>query len=458
MSGSLPGAIRTTHLCSDAMKRIVGALVAASCLMVAIDATEASAPVASLSSAARATALARSARTLTDVVRVYQAGTLSLDVYARATNAAVLGSGSWAITRNVSVPMSRVMRGSVVVQQPEIAGFRFPMATTVLPAEAIAALMGRDVAAVVAQGRVVMAAITANQRGAKVGDTIDLEGAAGNIVTLTIGMLADDALVGGTELLLNTVQGDQLGIVDPGGIVIWGFPTRAGIDAGLVAQGLDPRADTRIRRSWDPFDPDYTLSTSETKVYFGEFAYKVRTNGFEVDVTPTWEATHLPAERELYPTGIRARCNNTVRADLLAALAEVVAAGLSDKIEVTNTNTYGGCYYPRFARYSGALGFLSRHSWGSPLDTNTVSNAQGSVPQMDCTVVRIFRKHNYAWGGNFLRADGMHFEWVGERRDLYQYPSKYCPNLPISTAQAEPTTLRTSRSMLFHDAGWSGDE
>ena len=77
---------------------------------------------------------------------------------------------------------------------------------------------------------------------------------------------------------------------------------------------------------------------------------------------------------------------------------------------------------------------------------------------MDCTVVRIFRKHNYAWGGNFLRADGMHFEWVGERRDLYQYPSKYCPNLPTSTSQAEPTSQRTTRSMLFYDAGWSGGE
>jgi hypothetical protein len=48
---------------------------------------------------------------------------------------------------------------------------------------------------------------------------------------------------------------------------------------------------------------------------------------------------------------------------------------------------------------------------------------------MDCRVVRIFRKWGFAWGGNFLSSDGMHFEWVGERRDQLAYPSRYCPNI-----------------------------
>jgi hypothetical protein len=37
---------------------------------------------------------------------------------------------------------------------------------------------------------------------------------------------------------------------------------------------------------------------------------------------------------------------------------------------------------------------------------------------MDCRVVQIFRKWGFAWGGNFLASDGMHFEWVNQRRDL----------------------------------------
>jgi hypothetical protein len=95
---------------------------------------------------------------------------------------------------------------------------------------------------------------------------------------------------------------------------------------------------------------------------------------------------------------------------------------------VGNTNTYGGCYGPRFNRISGNLGILSRHSWGQALDTNTLQNCQGCVPTMSCAVVRIFRAHNFAWGGNFLFTDGMHFEWTGRRTDQLAFPSRYCPN------------------------------
>ncbi len=59
---------------------------------------------------------------------------------------------------------------------------------------------------------------------------------------------------------------------------------------------------------------------------------------------------------------------------------------------------------------------------------NTVSNCQGCTPHMNCDVVRIFRRHGFAWGGNWRTPDGMHFEWVGEPRDQISYPSRFCPN------------------------------
>jgi hypothetical protein len=79
-------------------------------------------------------------------------------------------------------------------------------------------------------------------------------------------------------------------------------------------------------------------------------------------------------------------------------------------------------------------------------DTNTVSNCLGCRPVMHCDVVRIFRKHGFAWGGNFRRPDGMHFEWVGEPRHLVDFPSEYCPNVVGATVAG--SAPRVGRSVL----------
>ena len=156
-------------------------------------------------------------------------------------------------------------------------------------------------------------------------------------------------------------------------------------------------------------------------------------------VDPVWRAQYIPDQRELYAgVAIRAACNAVIKADLQAALDDVVAAGLAGAIDVANTNTYGGCYGPRFNRISGNLGILSRHSWGQALDANTLQNCQGCVPAMSCAVVRIFRAHGFAWGGNFLVPDGMHFEWTGRRTDQLASPSRYCPNPSLPSAEAIP--------------------
>ena len=81
------------------------------------------------------------------------------------------------------------------------------------------------------------------------------------------------------------------------------------------------------------------------------------------------------------------------------------------------------------------------------IDMNTNTNPQWGTPRMNCDVVRIFRKWGFAWGGNFWPTDGMHFEWVGERRDQMGFPSRYCPNkvpVPATTVPSATTSTTTS--------------
>ena len=413
--------------------------------------------------AAGASAQAVSIVTPLDVVSVGQISSLTADVWARAGAAADAAHAAWAAGRSASVPMQSVRRGDAFVQLAP-GGYHIPMSTTVLPASAVGALMGRSIAAPLAAGQVVMGSTTARLRGAQAGDIVDLVSAGGAVFSYQIGLIADDAIVGGTELLLSEPQADQLGVDIVSRIVIWGFSSRANLESQLAARGLTNSQGIRIRHSWDLANPDSTLGLAQTKELLGEFAYSVNSSG-GVSVTTDWAARFIPPTRQLFQSiGIRAQCNVVVRDDLQAALTEIAAAGLAGQIDVANANTYGGCYYPRFNRVTGTMGFLSRHSWGMALDTNTVSNAQGARPQMNCDVVRIFRKHNFAWGGNFVLADGMHFEWVGERRDLLAYPSTYCPNIGSAlgtesvSGGRQPLVTVTERATLFANDGWGAEE
>jgi hypothetical protein len=450
------------------MKRTLSAVVGALLFASTIAGADAVGPIDSIARAASATAQARSAYTVTDVVSVYnRANAIAPDVVARTAAAVESVRGAWAFGRGASVGMASIRRGSTYVQQVGN-GFTYAMSVTVLPLNAVGPLMGRDIASVLAGGAVVMGQTTADLRDAKAGDVIDLVAASGAVVSFPVGLVVDDAVVGGTEILMSPVQAGAVGIAVESRVVVWGFSSRAALDAAFSAFGVESRADVRVRRSWDAFDPDSTIGMAATKKALGEFVYRANPNGTDITVNSAWEAAYIPPVREVLvaPIPIRARCNVTILSDLRAALDDVAAAGLASAIDVDNANAYGGCYYPRFNRISGQLGFLSRHSWGQALDTNTTTNAEGATPMMNCDVVRIFRRHNFAWGGNFLTPDGMHFEWVGGRRDQYQYPSRYCPNLPVAPGTESGPTARTDiaaltpigRSTLFIEDGFANGE
>lgn len=418
----------------------------------------ADAPVVAIEGSAAAVSQAAYITSLGDAVSVFQTGELTAPIRDAAL-AAASDAGAGAVTgRGFSAGMTAIRRGATVIQQSSGSGWAFPMSITALPLEALGGIMGRTVAAPISQGSVVMGQTSAGLRGAVVGDTIELMTAGGGTLAFTIGMVAADTDIGGTEILMSTQQANLLGATLDTRVLIYGRFDRPTLQAALAQRGLSGNSRVRIRQSWDAPDPDSTMSMSRTKAILGEFQmdYANLSDLGWTAVDAEWRNEFLPAARENYPVGILAMCNKVIKADLYAALQEVVDSGLAGGIDVSNSNSYGGCSVgqARLARITQSLGSVSRHSWGQPIDINTVTNCQGCVPQMDCRIVRIFRKHNFAWGGNFLTPDGMHFEWVGEARNTLQYPSKYCPNLPggqVQSANAPPPP--TSRGTLFADDG-----
>lgn len=363
-----------------------------------------------------------------DLAVVFDVGDVDRFVVEASDRAARRVGGTATVGRTGSLGLRRITRGDNTVHAPPD-GWLIPMVYTSLPRGSIGRVLGGDVSAVLGRDAVVMNDLTARMTGAAVGDVVVMQAADGTAVALTIAGIRPYAQVGSAELVFTYEVAQRLGATADTRSVIYGFDDRAALDDALVAEGLTGRTDTKVNRSWDAPDPDDTLSTARAKDALGEPWYRFAADG-SVEMHPTWEATNLTDGRVLLdPTiQIRARCHVGVVDDLRAALADVAAAGLAPAIDVANANSFGGCYVPRFSRVSGQIGFLSRHTYAMALDTNTDSNCEGCRPTMNCDVVRIFRKHGFAWGGNFRRPDGMHFEWVGEPRDQIAYPSTYCRN------------------------------
>lgn len=345
--------------------------------------------------------------------------------------------------RYATLPMTAYWRGDeVLMQQPK--GWRVPMGTRVLPVEYVRLVAGDAAADTVASGGVLMGANSARIRDARVGDVVTLRDSRNRIRRFTVGMIVPNDVAGGEDLIMSSSTGASLGVTSIPRMEITGFAKPSEVYSALRARGLALGTRYRVRTSWDPPNPDATLGFATMKMELGEFAFRP-TSSAAIIIEDAWRMASISWLHRYAALPLRNNCHRKVVEAIEGAFRDIVKAGLRDRIDLRNSQRYGGCHVARYNRLAGLFGSPSRHAFGAAIDLNTATNAQGARPQMDCRIVRIFRRWGFAWGGNFWPADGMHFEWVGERRDTLGFPSRYCPNnVPVPVTSVPDTSTSTS--------------
>ena len=204
----------------------------------------------------------------------------------------------------------------------------------------------------------------------------------------------------------------------------------------------------RVERSWVAAPADDVLSTVQIKHLLGEYAIA---GSSSVQMDPRWvKANIVTFSFSIGGSVIVKRCHRDVGPKFQEVFDEITSAGLAQYIDIADTRRSGGCFNARTIRsVGGSTGRnMSAHAWGMAFDLNTRANCMGCAPPpMDCRIVQIFRAHGFAWGGNFLTPDGMHFEYVGESRDqLAVRPGDFCQT-PVSPP---PTSVPIQRP-VFND-------
>jgi len=384
---------------------------------------------------------------LQPVMSVSRARSLSATEAERIVSA-VATSG--AVGHSVKFPTvgltSHVRDGEDVLRLGN--GWRIPMATMIAPRDFLRAVGGDVLVEAAGPGKVLIGETSAAIRGAKVGDVLTLRDVKFRKHEFVIGAIVSNDFVDYGDLFITSESATVLGGIGISRITITGISTPKAVLSALAAKGFVINNSLRLRTSWDRQNPDGTLGTSSVKKLLGEFAFRP-TGGAGIQIETTWLYRNILFSHRFASVGLRNNCHKGVVNAIERALNDVKAAGLSKKIDLQNSNRYGGCYVARYNRLAGTFGAPSRHAYGMAVDINTTTNAQGAIPQMDCRIVRIFRKWGFAWGGNFWPTDGMHFEYVGEPRDQLGYPSRFCPNkvaVPSTTLPTFGATTTTSTS------------
>jgi len=224
-----------------------------------------------------------------------------------------------------------------------------------------------------------------------------------NAPRLHIGALA--SMVPQVHAVMNPAWGEAVGMVMDNALLISTGKRSPQVVAEALRTRLGAAASVQI------LGPDLDVTATQTAYLtggsvaeaVGSFTYTPRPDG-TVAVDPAWVSANI--RTETVPILGTVTCHRAMLPQMRAALQEIVDRGLADKI---NPGEYAGCFYPRFIAHDPKQG-LSLHSWGIAFDINVPGNQRGTSGEIDRTVVEIFKKWGFAWGGDWSYTDPMHFE------------------------------------------------
>jgi hypothetical protein len=199
-----------------------------------------------------------------------------------------------------------------------------------------------------------------------------------------------------------------MGISTPRSLLVRYTGERDAVQRAIAAQvtgrsiRFRERGETAFLRHGDAVLPQALI-----KAAFGEFSAR-HADGTWLELDPVWIERNI-VDVDLPVLG-RTQCHAAIVPTVERALEELVAAGLTALVD---PGDFGGCFAPRLI--GPGLG-VSRHAWGVALDVNVGGNPLGGSSTQDERLVEVMRSWGLAWGGEWLRPDPMHFEYLTPAR------------------------------------------
>jgi hypothetical protein len=210
---------------------------------------------------------------------------------------------------------------------------------------------------------------------------------------------------GAVDAVVNQKWGEDLGMTQGNALLITTTSTAPDRVVGPLKTILGratsvQRLDAVAKYGLDPAAVQMPVLYGAVAQAVGNYTYSVA--GGQVVPSAAWVSSHIVTET--VPILGAVTCNKALFPQLEGALAEVVARGLAGTI---HPSQYGGCYNARFIAGTHSL---SNHAFGLAIDINVPGNLRGTVGEMDRSVVAIFEKWGFTWGGTWHYTDPMHFE------------------------------------------------